>query len=45
MRAVVPPHVDVAVRRPTHMAGEVVAKRREGLPTVLASEPPLGWSV
>jgi len=39
MRAVVPVYVDVAVRRPTHVAGEVVAKRWEGLPAILAEGP------
>ena len=39
MRAVVPPHLDVAVLRPAHVAREVVAKFRKGLPTVLAEGP------
>jgi hypothetical protein len=39
---VVPDHVDVAVRRPARMAGEVVAEPRKALPTMLAGEPLLG---
>jgi hypothetical protein len=45
MSAVVPPHVDVAVRRPAHVAGKVVAERWEGLPTILAGEPLLRQGV
>jgi hypothetical protein len=41
----VPPHVDEAVRRPAHVAGEVVAERREGLPTILAGGLLTGWIV
>jgi hypothetical protein len=45
MSAVVPPHVDVAVRRPANVAGKVVAKRRKGLPTILTGGLLTGWSV
>jgi len=45
MRAVVPVFVDVAIRRPAQVAGEVVAKRWDGLPTILAGGLPAGLSV
>jgi hypothetical protein len=39
MCAIVLPHVNVAVRRSAHVAGEMVAEAREGLPAVLAGGP------